>query len=196
MAQAMRIASELFDIANSFAGEKTGPVAAWLHQGTSSVWEAKKVLDQIEQPPCGPRQVVEFAIAANMTWTEEKDHEYDHGPRPCACGSATFSLIKTADPIMQEGKQVYPQRVALRCDGCGIIGQDTCHGKDHAIRRWNWYGEDLEFIPDECVQQVRQEDDQVVVDTRLPQPINPHEENQEASRKPEVSGTNKGTAKA
>lgn len=66
----------------------------------------------------------------------EGDWNYSTSPEPCACGSAELELIQVTP-----AERNYPARVAIRCPKCGATGQDTCHGRDHAARRWNWHGD-------------------------------------------------------
>lgn len=47
MARALQIKSELFDIANSFAGEKTGLVAMCLHQACNRIVQAEEELNLV-----------------------------------------------------------------------------------------------------------------------------------------------------
>ena len=68
-------------------------------------------------------------------WTGGEWH-YSSSPKPCACGNRELELIETVPAMMN-----YPRRVSVRCPKCGAIGEDTCHGQEHACRRWNWYGD-------------------------------------------------------
>jgi len=48
--RAMELRDELFDLANSFAGDKTGTAAVLLHESCNGILRAKKWLDRTLDP--------------------------------------------------------------------------------------------------------------------------------------------------
>jgi hypothetical protein len=81
-------------------------------------------------------------MKAKADYNDDTDH-FGEQPRPCPCGGLDLRLAET-----QPKTHNYPARVAVECAACkdrGVTtrGIDTCHGKAHAIRRWNWYPPEL-----------------------------------------------------
>lgn len=77
-------------------------------------------------------------MKAKADYNDDADHFGDE-PRPCQCGGLELELVEVTP-----AEKNYPARVAIRCVVCrdrgvNTRGIDTCHGKAHAIRRWNWY---------------------------------------------------------
>ena len=60
---------------------------------------------------------------------------YSDKPMPCPCGKSHLVLRTTYKP---KEKGYGDRRQAIECLACGEQGPDTCHGKKHAARRWNW----------------------------------------------------------
>lgn len=64
------------------------------------------------------------------------DFYFSESPKPCACGNRELEIVET----LASGRHG-SQRVAVHCPKCHALGQDTVHGKTHAIRRFNWHGD-------------------------------------------------------
>lgn len=85
-----------------------------------------------------PLHVVAHILAPDVPpedWAEG-DFHYSESPKPCFCGNKELRVVET---IPTTGRCL--RRVAVHCPKCGAIGQDTVHHKVHAIRRWNWHGD-------------------------------------------------------
>lgn len=82
------------------------------------------------------KQLYNIEATENPTGTNLKpplDWMASKSPAPCKCGNYDLQLVEVYPP-----EPHYPARVAIKCRSCDHTGSDTCHGKDHAIRRWNW----------------------------------------------------------
>lgn len=78
---------------------------------------------------------VDIDPSNGMPWWESVN------PRPCPCGSVSLQHIITDAPEKREYEgrhSIIPGRMAVQCRNCGKMGPDTCHGGEHANRRWNW----------------------------------------------------------
>lgn len=80
--------------------------------------------------------VLQRLVSPSPPQDEPHDWYFSDEPKPCDCGSLELTVIEVVPAMMR-----YPRRVSVRCPKCGAIGQDTCHGAAHAIRRWNWHGD-------------------------------------------------------
>lgn len=77
------------------------------------------------------------SVTAKADYKDDDDHFGDL-PKPCACGNLNLLMVETQPPL-----EKYPNRQAVHCPVCKTQGIDTCHGKTHTIRRWNWYNREI-----------------------------------------------------
>ncbi len=76
------------------------------------------------------------AVTASDEFNDGKStRTYGTGkPKACPCGNRNLELVET-----HPAGANYPARVAIFCPLCRTEGDDTCHGLEHAARRWNWH---------------------------------------------------------